>query len=80
MINYFIVLWAIIRQCFWLFYEVVKYKLSLIIWTESTEALLFQSFVHHKETQCFIELYFPKLNVKFNSLYQLGKECSKNEF
>jgi hypothetical protein len=79
MLAYFKVLLETIGHFIILFYEIVKYKIKLILWEQPTEAILFTSFLKYEQTQIFIEYYFPKLFQKFIYLLKETLSCKGNE-
>jgi hypothetical protein len=79
MLAYFKLLLEAIIKLTSLFYAIVEYKIKLIFWQQSTEAILFTSFLRYEETQIFIQFYFPKLFQKFIYLAKSSLTCSENE-
>jgi hypothetical protein len=78
---YFRVWVEILQEMFTLFYVLVNFKFKLTFWKQTTETLLFESFIKDEHSRLFIECYFPKLYKKFIYLHNFSLTLSdRNDF
>lgn len=66
-------------QMFLTFCVILNFKIRLLFWKETTETVLFDSFLKEETTQLFVEYYFPVLYKQFVYLQDFSLTCKDNE-
>lgn len=76
---YFQLLIQTLWEMFIVFCLILQLKLRLIFWRQTTETILFDSFLKDKNTQIFLEYYFPEIYRNFVYLLKDSLSPKENE-
>lgn len=78
--NFFILTCLTVWDLIVAFVVISQYKIRLILWNDTTKALLFNSFLKDEVSQVFIQIYFPVLYEEFIYLQKFSLTLKENGF